>query len=98
MMALVVKLAASPEEVGRKQSVSVQVVGPDGETVASFDSDVPAPKANDPLKEGKLTIVGQIIQAVYPAPGDYSVRINIDAEEMVRLPLRLVQATPQEAR
>lgn len=86
-MNLVLRLEASPAEVGTKKKLEVQLIGEDGQRIGGLNADfeVPPPRsAGEPIN---MQSVVRLVGIVFPKAGRYAMHILINEEEKADIPL-----------
>ena len=89
-LALVVGLAVTADEAGRRQELRFAVMTPTGEQMATAQANVVASGPSSG-RDTVLTFALDLWNLSFPAAGDYDIRIHIDGEERKRLPLVVEQ-------
>ena len=95
-MYVVLRLEASPAEVGMQKKVEVAIMDADGGKIAavSAEFEVPKPKAEGDMVQMQTIISFQGI--VFPKPGRYGVYVLIDGNTQVTIPLTLEDTSAKE--
>lgn len=86
-MQLVLRMEASPAEIGRHKKLEMQLLDEDGGKISGFNADFEVPK---PPKSGEpvsIQIITRIVNVVFPKAGRYAIWILIDGDSKVRVPL-----------
>lgn len=88
-MQLVLRMEASPAEVGAEKNIEVTMIDADGERIASFKGEftVPEPKVAGEMVQMQ-TIIG-LRDTVFPKAGRYAIHVLINGNEEARVPLTL---------
>jgi hypothetical protein len=90
-MALVVKLGLSREEAGRDHRFEVCIRAPDGTDVLKSEQVLNVPEVPPDAKAAKVGMLVHFGDIIFPVPGEYAVKVRVGENEIVNLPLHLVQ-------
>jgi hypothetical protein len=88
-LCLVVGLVVTAAEVGQEHSIRFVLLDPDGHEVTGATGSITAHGSGDG-RDNLLTFSIDLWNVMFPAAGDYSVRILVNGSERKRLPLVLV--------
>ena len=91
-MVVVVKLVASPADFGQEHKLVVRLVAPDGAQLVEATIPVQLPANPPEYREPKVGLLANLLGATFAAAGDHAVVVELDGNEMCRLPLHVVQA------
>jgi len=83
-LALICKLIASPNEVGKPYQLELRLTGPTGERVTSIGECTIEFEPNDvvPNDDSELGLVGDVGPVEFATPGTYWMRVLVNGEEM----------------
>ena len=90
-MCVVVKLVASPEDLGQEHGLTVRLVAPEGNLIAQATIPVRLP-ADAVHRQPKVGLLANILGATFAAPGPHVVVLEVDGNEVGRLPLHVAQS------
>ena len=88
-MQLVLRMEASPAEVGRKENMEVVMLDADGERIASFNADFTVPAPTSPGHPVQIQTIISLRDTVFPRAGQYGIYVLINGNEEAMVPLTL---------
>ena len=90
-MNLVLRMEASPAEIGMKKHLEVVIIDPDGERVSGFTVEFEIPEAQVAGEPVGMQTVLSIRDTVFPRPGRYSIEVIVNQETKAHVPLTILQ-------
>ena len=88
-MQLVLRMEASPAEVGMEKNIEVTMHDADGQRIAGFKADFTVPEPKTAGEEVQMQTILQLRDTVFPQPGRYGIHVLINGNEEARVPLTL---------
>jgi hypothetical protein len=95
VLVLIVRLRTRPEEWNRNHELLVQIVGPNGEALASSITNVPfvpPPNVRHPDRTNVMTFSLNYFNNTFPEAGDYTFRFSVDGVPIGSTVLALVRS------
>ena len=86
-MQLVLRMEASPAEIGMHKKLEMQLLDEDGGKISGFSADFEVP---EPAKSGEpvnIQLITRIVDTVFPKAGKYAIYVLIDGKTEARVPL-----------
>ena len=95
-MYLVLRMEATPAEVGMEKTVDVTMLDADGEKIAALSADfkVPEPKAKGEMVQ--MQTIVSLRDVVFPKAGRYGIYVLIDGNTEATVPLTLEETKAKE--
>lgn len=88
-MYLVLRMEASPTEIGMKKNVEVAIIDIDGERIASFSADFEIPEGRGDGEPIGMQTILSMQNTVFPKPGRYAVDVLVNQDRKITIPLAL---------
>ena len=88
-MQLVLRMEASPAEVGMEKNIEVTMLDADGQRIAGFTADFTVPEPKTAGEEVQMQTILHLRDTVFPQPGRYGIHVLINGNEEARVPLTL---------
>lgn len=86
-MNLVVRMEASPAEVGMEKKLEVTIMDEDGHKVSGFGADIVVPTQKKSGEPVQMVTIMRIVDTVFPKQGRYAVYVLIDGKTEFTIPL-----------
>lgn len=86
-MSLVVNLAASPSEFGKKKDFEIDLVDPDGRLLTQMKASGEVPRPEPGARGATMQIVLQMVNTPFPKPGPYAIEILVGGDSKARIPI-----------
>ena len=88
-MQLVIRMEASPAEVGAKKNMEVTMIDADGKKIMGFSADFAVPEPKNPGETVQIQTILGLRDTVFPKAGRYAIHVLINGNEEARIPLTL---------
>jgi hypothetical protein len=86
-MHLVIRMEASPAEVGMQKKIEVTIMDEDGNKVSGFGADLVVPPQKKPGEPAQMVAMLRMVDTVFPKKGRYAVYVLIDGKTETHIPL-----------
>jgi len=86
-MQLVLRMEASPAEVGMHKRLEMQLLDEDGGKISGFNADFDVPQPPKPGRPVSIQMITRMVDVVFPKAGSYVIHILIGGEEKATVPL-----------
>lgn len=86
-MQLVVRMEASPAEIGMQKKIEVKLLDVDGKQVGGFGGDFVVPPAKQPGERVNMQLIMRLVDTVFPTKGKYVFAVLIDDKTEYEVPL-----------
>lgn len=86
-MQLVLRMQASPAEIGMKKKMEMQLLDEDGEKISGFTADFEVPKKGKPGELVNVQTIIRMVDTVFPKAGRYAIYVLIDGKTEATVPL-----------
>lgn len=90
-MQLVLRMEASPAEIGLQKKLEMSLMDEDGARISGFSADFPVPEPEKPGEMVNMQSIIRIIDTVFPKAGRYVINVLINGETKARVPLVVIQ-------
>ena len=95
-MSLVLRLTASPAEVGATRELAIRVLSADGETLGEIRGQVEIGAPPGPGADVQLQWIFSLPNVRFPTPGPYAFHVLVGGDEKARVPLELILGVARE--
>lgn len=95
-LSLVLRLTASPAEVGMSRDLSIRVLDADGYRLGEITGQVDIGESAVPGSPSQYQLIFNLPNLSFPAPGQYAFHILLDGDDKTRVPLEVVEITEEQ--
>ena len=95
-MALVLRLSASPAEVGQSRELSIVVLDSDGGRIGEISGQVDFGDSLSPGAASQVQLIFNLPQVSLPTPGLYAFHVLVGGDEKARVPLEVVRVPTEK--
>ena len=89
-MKLVIRVEASPAEVGMEKKIEVAMLDEDGKRLMGVSADFTVPEPQNPGETVQIQTILGLRDTVFPKAGRYAIHVLINGNEEATVPLTLV--------
>jgi len=90
-MQLVLRMGASPAEIGMHKKLEMQLLDEDGGKISGFSADFEVPEPAKPGESVDIQLITRILDTVFPKAGRYAIYVLIDGKTEATVPLTVGQ-------
>ena len=90
-MALVLRLSASPAEVGSSRELSIRVLDADGGQLGEITGQVNIGESLTPGAGSQCQLIFNLPNTSFPLPGRYAFHVLVSGDDKAQVPLEVVQ-------